>query len=204
MPKTGNRRRTRKIRPDVMRAIHEGLLEHSSPAQVRSDLLGRRRLPEAVVPSVRTISDIAREMRGDDSGVWRLEDTDALSAKLMMRMLNAIVRGTEGRITSFTRREAQLLPVVFRAGRPRYSYWQSYIWTRFYLSWVRNEQDAQDVLLALAAPPENSLDITSGTGNDKHVIHKRGSWPLTLQARLHRVFDALATWQEVERWPSND
>ena len=49
---------------EVARAIREGLLTNVSPTQVRFDLIHRRRFSEAQVPSIRTISDMARELRG--------------------------------------------------------------------------------------------------------------------------------------------
>jgi hypothetical protein len=163
----------------VLRAIHADLATGASAGKVLQALSQRQargELPAHAIPSARTISNIASEMRRDDSGPWTLDDADSATVRLLLRALRVIVPHTGGRIQGFTRREARLFPVIYRATKPRYSAWQVFLWTRWYLSWVQTEQDAQDVMLALAALTDS------------------GAWPITQWPRIERVFKAVVGW----------
>jgi hypothetical protein len=179
---TKRRRRVRVIHPDLLRVIREDLATGASAPAVSKALQERMERDDLDyrMPSERTIRNIAREMARDDSGEWRLDDADPATVHLVLRILRVVVTHTGGRVSGFTKREAQLLPVIYQAanfeGKPRYSAWQTYLWVRFYLSWAVREQDAGDVVLALAALAES------------------GPWPITHKARIDRVFNAVAGW----------
>jgi hypothetical protein len=83
--------------------------------------------------------------------------------------------------------EAALIPTLHRALAPRLTKlgegaraWQAYVWTRFYLSWVRDEHDAEDFALLLT------------------FMQDHGKWPVTAYARAwpraERVLDAATGW----------
>jgi hypothetical protein len=191
------RRRVRNVRPEVLRAIHQELLTGSSSPQVYralEDLQHEGSLPQGSIPSERTISNIAKEMRTDASGAWTLADADARTVALVLHVLAEVARRTEGRITSLTRAEAALIPVMYRATSgwlrklsPSGRFWQSYVGTRFYLSWVRTDRDAHDATLLYAA------------------LLSKGKWPpQTWLRHIERVNDAMGGWlppelSEVER-----
>ena len=86
-------RRVRQVSPAVLQAIHEGLLTGASAPQVMRSLRDRRDLPEDQIPSERTISNIARDMRSDDSGAWQLTDAEPGSVNLVLRVLGEVVPG---------------------------------------------------------------------------------------------------------------
>ena len=132
------------------------------------------------MPSLRTISNIAREMRTDDADAepWRIADADPRTVALVLRVLAEVTRRTGGRVATLTRAEAGLVPVIHAAMEARWSRapedgqaWQTYVWTRFYLSWVRTDQDERDVALLFAAL-------------------QGGKWPVTQWFQINRVLDA--------------
>ena len=143
------------------------------------------RLPEdAHIPSERTISNIARDMRPEDVGQWRMRDADSATVGLVLRTLHEVCHRTEGRVTSLTRAEAQVIPAISAALDPRSSKlgaadsaWQTYTWTRFYLSWVRSDQDEEDVALLFAS---------MHTGG--------GETPITAVDRIDRAYNAAIEW----------
>jgi hypothetical protein len=149
----------------------------------------RKQFPHDNIPSERTISNIAREVRStDESGAWRITDADPATVRTVLNVLAEVVRRTEGRITSLTREEAALIPTVRRAMSARWTKlpepgrrWQTYVWTRFYLAWVQSERDAEDVALFFAFLQEN------------------GKIPLPIWARrIERVNAAAAGWLPAE------
>jgi hypothetical protein len=184
------RRRVRNIRPEVLQALREGLISGASAPQVHAALL--ERFPAAMVPSDRTISNIAREIQRDDAeGPWRLEDADPDAVATVLAVLREVATRTEGRVTSLSQSEARLIPTMYRAldasqgrweakagGVPieRTRDWHTYVWTRFYLSWVRSAEDEQDFALLLA------------------VLQREGRYPLPIWSRVERVNDALNGW----------
>lgn len=183
------RRRVRNLRPEVLRAIHHELLTGASAPQVWLALDARMdegKLPQGSVPSERTISGIAREIRSQDSAVWAVTDGDHASSGVVLTVLAEVVRRTGGRVTSLTKQQAALVPVVYEAfadwlaSVPDTHAWQSYVWTRFYQSWVRTEDDAQDAALFLA------------------FVRSKGKWPapawLRAWPRVERVQIAAAGW----------
>jgi hypothetical protein len=179
------RRRVRQVPPDVLRAIREGLAEGASAPEVHKALVRRQgEFPADSLPSVRTISNIARDDRPAESPLWTVVDADPASVVLVLRVLGEVVRRTEGRVQALTQAEAGLLPTVYAAMEARWTKlptdaareWQAYNWTRFYLSWVRSEQDKQDAALAFAA------------------IQTNGRWPLPRLAQVNRVLDAARAW----------
>jgi hypothetical protein len=94
------------------------------------------------------------------------------------------VRRTEGDVTSLTKAEARVIPVIYRAMQPRWTKlrsdaaraWQCYVWARFYLSWVSSDRDEQDFALLMAA------------------LQSDGKWPVTAWARIERPLKAVAGW----------
>ena len=54
--------------------------------------------------------------------------------------------------------------------------WEAYRWSRFYLSWVRSDQDAQDLALLLAA------------------MQSSGPWPITRWTQIERALKAAEGW----------
>jgi hypothetical protein len=154
------RRRVRQVHPTVLQAIHEALLTGASAPQVvrsLSELQMDGRLPAGAIPSERTVSNIAREMRGDDSAGWRLDDGEPETVALLLRVLGEVTRRSGGSVTSLTKAEAHLIPLIHRATAHRFRElpeasrdWQSYVWSRFYIAWVRSDDDARDVALLCA------------------------------------------------------
>lgn len=182
------RRRVRQVPTDVLRAIHQELLTGASAPEVVRSLerrVAKGEFPADAIPSERTVSNIAREARSNtESGIWSMSDGDPATVGLVLRVLGEVVRRTEGRVAALTVAEAALLPVIHRAMEPRWTKlptdaaraWQAYVWTRFYLSWVRSEQDAHDVALMFAA------------------LQTDGRWPITRLAQIDRVLIAAHGW----------
>jgi hypothetical protein len=168
------RRRVRQVRPEVLRAVREALITGASAPQVVQEL--QSRFDEDDIPSERTISNIRREVSSDDSGLWRIEDADPATVAVVLDVLHDVVVRTEGRIGSLTKAEARVLPVIRRATEKRFNRWQAYLWTRWYLAWVRTEQDAADMALLLAA------------------MQADGPWPLPRWWPIERVIKAATGW----------
>lgn len=181
------RRRVRQVPTDVLRAIREELLTGASAPEVVRALSRRQANGEfelGSIPSDRTVSNIAREMRLDDSSVWQISDGSPDTVGFVLRVLVEVVRRTKGRVASLTQAEAALLPVMNKVMEPRWTKlpssdaraWQAYVWTRFYLSWVRSEADARDATLLFAGMQED------------------GPWPITRLLEIERVSKAAAGW----------
>jgi hypothetical protein len=181
------RRRVRNQDPEVLRAIRGALMTGASAPEVVRALTTRQangEFPAGSIPSARTVSAIARESDVDESGPWHLTDADPATVSLVLLVLAEVVRRTEGRVASLTQSQARLLPVIYRAMEPRWTKlpsdearaWQAYVWTRFYLSWVRRDQDAEDVALLFAAMQSN------------------GRWPITRWFQIDRVSNAVGGW----------
>jgi hypothetical protein len=75
-----------------------------------------------------------------------------------------------------TKAEAKLIPAVYSATARRFGLWHVYVFARFYLTWVRSERDAQDVVTFLAAYQEDDR------------------YPITAMPSIERVTNALAGW----------
>jgi len=182
------RRRVRNTPPNVLEAIHQALLTGASAPEVARALEGRDDLPADSIPSVRTISNIARDMDGADDGeAWRVDAADPATVALVLSVLMEVVRRTEGRVGSLTRAQASVIPVIHAAMQPHWSKlpargqaWQTYVLARFYLSWVRTDQDAQDAALFLAAP------------------QGPGKWPMNRWMQVDRVIRAAAGWLPID------
>ena len=52
--------------------------------------------------------------------MWSLPDADPGTVVIVLRVLREVVKRTEGRIVSFSRRDARLLPIFFRAIEENY------------------------------------------------------------------------------------
>jgi hypothetical protein len=122
-----------------------------------SELQRDGKLPAGAIPSERTVSNIAREMRVDDSEGWRLGDGEPETVELVLRVLGEVIRRSAGSVTSLTKAEAHLIPLNHRATAHRFRKlseagrdWQAYVWSRFYIAWVRSDDDARDVALLCA------------------------------------------------------
>lgn len=130
------RRRVRNVHPQVLRAIHDDLLTGASARQVRTSLHERYERgelpPDAEIPSERTIGNIARDIRRDDSPAWRIEDADPAEVWPVLDTLLEVMVRSERRVTALTQIEARLVTNV-RAADPRLDPWQAYSWVRWYL-----------------------------------------------------------------------
>ena len=117
------RRRVRQTSPAILRAIREELLTGASAPEVFRALRKREEEGEFgddLVPSDRTISNIAREGARDVSGTWGLADGDTATVGLVLGVLAEVVRRTEGDVTSLTKQEARLIPIIDAAMQPRW------------------------------------------------------------------------------------
>ena len=135
------------------------------------------------IPSVRTISNIRREMP-HDGDKWRLQDADPATVDVVLRTLHEVCIRSEGRVTSLTRAEAHLIPIIDKALAPRWAKlpgagraWQAYVWTRFYLTWVKFDQDEEDVALLFAS---------MHTGG--------GRTPINAAFQIRRAYNAAIGW----------
>jgi len=153
------RRRVRNIPPDVLRAIHQELLTGASARQVYRAISNNKDLDADAIPSERTIVNIAREARPpDESGLWKVRDADPSTVEIVLSVLREAAYRTDGRVTSLTRTEARVIPVIWRAMAPlrmkrdpdESHAWRTYVWTRAYLSWARHDEDEEDFALVLA------------------------------------------------------
>lgn len=180
------RRRVRSVRPDVLQAIREMLLTGSSAPQVYAALSDR--FPADSLPSDRTISNIAREMRTDDSGEWSVDDTDPATVGAVLRVLLDVVRRSRGGVTRLTRAEARLVPIMLAAlaesaHPPKAIEWHAYLWARFYLTWVRRPEDGAAVTLLLAAmSSDGRLPMTSWPAIEHANAALNGWLPVELDA----------------------
>ena len=180
------RRRVRQVHPEVLTAIRQALLTGASAPQVvraLSEMQRAGKVPAGSIPSERTVSNIAREMRQDESEAWSLVDGTPESVTVVLEVLAEVVGRTEGRVTSLTKEQAALVPLMYAAMAQRFRdwgdarrRWQAYVWTRFYLSWVRSEADARDAALLLAA------------------MQTDDPWPANAWRNIERVNDAMAGW----------
>jgi hypothetical protein len=181
------RRRVRQAPPDILRAINEELLTGASAPEVVKALYRLAddgKLPHDGIPSERTVSNMARDLRTSDrSGVWRVTDASPADATTVLEVLAEVVRRTEGRITSLTQAEGALIPTIRRVMAARWTKlpepgrrWQSYVWTRFYLAWVETDRDAADVALTFA------------------FLQVDGEIPASTWFRIERVNTAVSGW----------
>jgi hypothetical protein len=103
---------------------------------------------------------------------------------VVLEVLAEVVRRTEGRVTTLTKAQADLIPIFHAAFEdwlrklpPAGRAWQAYVWSRFYLSWVRSEQDELDFAVFLAS------------------VRSKGRWPLSSRFRqIDRVNTAATGW----------
>ena len=180
------RRRVRQTSPEVLKAIHDAAIAGASAPEIVRALTRRQKAGEfgdTPIPSERTVSNVAREVAPDDSGPWGISDADPATISLVLEVLAEVVRRTEGDVAALTRRQARLIPVVYRAMEPRWTKlpdgaraWQSYVWTRFCLSWSRSERDEQEIALLMAA------------------MQSDGKWPLPAWQPIERVSAAATGW----------
>jgi hypothetical protein len=67
------------------------------------------------IPTLRTIQNWAAHVRPrDESSSWRLSDRDIDDPSLVLDTLGAVIMATDGRISSFTCREARLIESIAR------------------------------------------------------------------------------------------
>lgn len=148
---------------EVMAAVAEALDEgHDTPAAMLAAL--SRRWPgglpgyEGALPDQRTVRRwIARVATGDDSGPWALTpEANPDDACAVLDVLHAVIERTEGRVTSFSTREAAWIAIIARTV-PVMTPWGAYITAR---SYIRREARGE---------PVDDLDAMLGflrTGDD--------------------------------------
>lgn len=141
MAKTGNGRRTRRWRVDVMRAVRAGLAENVSPARVRFDCTHRLRFPDADVPSIRTISNMKREEETDDSGDWTLEDASPADVGPVLASLRELATRSKAAghpVQRLTQRQGKLCAIYQALGHDP---WSAYVAARGYLALLNRGGD---------------------------------------------------------------
>jgi hypothetical protein len=97
-----------------------------------------------VTPEVQAI---ANDLKGDDSGVWTLEDATPQDAPSVLTILREVERRSAGRIRHLTRREARLAAVYQAAGLDP---WAAYVAAREYLTLANGGGDLAEETLSLA------------------------------------------------------
>ena len=153
-----SRRKARHWHPDVMSAIQEAVVTGASAAGVldrleRLQLEGRlqsRNGEPLPLPSVRTIQDIARPWKRDDSGRWQLPDSTAADVRVVLDVLGAAIERSEGRIQSLTKNEARLIPLISKAASDLLPPWDLFLLVRFYAYWTARESSDEDLIPLLA------------------------------------------------------
>jgi hypothetical protein len=104
--------RRRRIDPDVLQALTRTLLLGYSPSSTLRELERDERL-SGRLPSLRTIEDMARELRPTDrSEAWGSVEAGAEEAALVLPVLGVVARA--GQLTGFTRDTAHWVAQVRR------------------------------------------------------------------------------------------
>ena len=152
------RRKARHWHPEVMSAIREAVLTGASAAGVLDSLeqlqmdggLQDRTGEPLPLPSVRTIQDIARPWKRDDSGRWQLTDSSPADVRGVLDVLAAVIERSRGRVQSLTKTEAQLIPLMLQATGTQLRPWDAFLLVRFYMYWRGRESGDQDLVPWLA------------------------------------------------------
>lgn len=180
------RRKSRYWHPAVLTAMRDGLdtgasasrvLDQLSIRQAGGELLdeGGKPLP---LPSTRTVQDIARDWKRDDSGEWQLTDSLASDVPVVLRVLASVIERSEGRIQALTKREAQLVPSINNAGGGRLTPWIIFRLARYYIHWVAHEPD-QDLVtyLAFITDPERlRRNVARGWISQRNMLAEIVEW----------------------------
>ena len=148
------RRKARHWHPEVMSALQDAVVTGASAAGVLDSLqqmqldggLRDRNSEPLPLPSVRTIQDIARPWKRDDSGRWQLTDSSPADVRGVLDVLAAVIERSHGRIQSLTKTEAQLVPLLMQATGMGMPPWDVYLLVRFYMYWMGREASDQDLV----------------------------------------------------------
>jgi hypothetical protein len=175
------RRRVRQQHPAVLRRIKEAVIEGASAPMIERELQELQmhgKLPaDAPIPSTRTIVNIARDLRRDESEPWTLEDSPPSEAALVLRVLSAAARKTRGRVSFLTKREAHVAAIYLavrpgiEGGPPIASAWRAYVSAREYLSLIDRGDDLS----------EEHLDLIDRSRIDEGLVYEAGALHPTLK-----------------------
>ena len=141
----------------VMEAIAELLQDGFGPSQIVEEL-GRQGFPESNIPAERTMRDIVSILSPDKSQPWRLADSEGSDGRLVLEVLDAVIRRTEGRRCRVTVAEAEWIVRLRRAVvDPPEPPGSSWLWTAFLLARTyaaleatKEPTDALDAWIAFA------------------------------------------------------
>lgn len=104
--------RRRRLDPDVLEALTRRLLVGFGPASTLREV-GEDPRHAGRLPSLRTVEDLARELRpADRSEAWSAASADPAEAALVLPVLGVVARA--GQLTAFTRDTAHWIARVRR------------------------------------------------------------------------------------------
>lgn len=113
----------------------------------------RRSLPDEDAPSERTIYDLQREMRPAAGPGWRMATADPDDAALILPVLGAVTRNSDGRIGHFTNQTASWIARIRRVA-PALDPIATYRWAVRYQSTTTAGRDTGDLDRELARDTE--------------------------------------------------
>lgn len=137
----------------MLEAIEADLLMRWSPRRIIDRLEADGRY-QGRVPSQRTIESIQADMRPRDSGPrWTLADADPAEAALVLPVLAAVTRNSDGRLGHFSTDTAAWIARL-RVAAPRLSPIEAYRWAVRYQSAIAAGKDTAELDRQLALVAE--------------------------------------------------
>lgn len=140
----------RQADPDVLAEIRTLLIDGYAPRRV-FELVGQRHEDRA--PSLRTIYSIAAELRPQSGPGWSLATADPGEAALVLPVLAAVVRRSDGRLGHFTEETAAWIARIRRVA-PRLPLYESYRWAVRYQTAIAAGRDTRELDQRLALDTE--------------------------------------------------
>ncbi len=113
----------------------------------------QRSLGDEDLPSERTIYDLQREIRPAPGPGWRLSDADPDDAALLLPVLAAVTRNSEGRLGGFTVETAAWVVRIRRAA-PQLAPIDAFRWAVRYQTTVAAGRDTRELDQRLALDTE--------------------------------------------------
>lgn len=131
--------------PEVRSQIAELALGGWTAPQIQRRLshLGDR------LPSLRTIHSIAADLRPPTGTGWRLADADPTEAALVLPVMAAVTRNSDGRLGHFTKDTAAWIARI-RTAAPSLAPIDAYRWAVRYQTAVAADRDSGELDLQLA------------------------------------------------------
>jgi hypothetical protein len=139
---------------DIMEAI-AGYARLKSPTRIREMLGADPQFQGRKLPAAKTIGRILKDLPEEEGKELRLASRSAADASLLLPVLRALIKHTDGAVTTLTEKESARV-LWLRRIAPGLDPWSAYRLARFYMARDAQKEKTEDLDTFLAFEPWRS------------------------------------------------